>query len=96
MRRGLILLQLKGQEQEWPNPKLNAENCLKSKKKKIKHPTLTNHSNFQKCEISVAHEMYFKHVFKISGGGGGGGGANSTLILWFNIFILYYPVEQVC
>ena len=45
--------------------------------------SIPNHSTFQKIinEFSVAHEMHFKHIFKIGGGGGGGGGgANSTFV----------------
>ena len=61
---------MKGREPEWPNP-MQIE-CGKLSKKlknglKTKHPTLPNHSNFQKCEFSVAPEIHFKHIFKIRG-----------------------------
>ena len=55
---------------------LNLIECGKLSKQlknglKTKQSTLSNHSNLQKCEISVVHEMHFKHVFKMGGGGGG-------------------------
>ena len=52
--------QLKGREPEWPNPQIECGILSKKLKNglKTKHPTLPNHSNFQKCEISVAHEMF--------------------------------------
>ena len=64
---------MKGREPEWPNPKLNAGNSKKLKNGlKTKHPTLPNHSNFQKCEFnSIAHEMLFSRLV---------GGANSTFV----------------
>ena len=52
---------MKGREPEWPNPKLNAGNSKKLKNGlKTKYPTLPNHSTFQKCEFSIAHEMHFQ------------------------------------
>ena len=51
---------MKGREPEWPNPQIECRKWSKKLKNglKTKHPTLPNHSIFQKCEISVAHEMF--------------------------------------
>ena len=66
---------VKGREPEWPNPKLNVGNCLKSSKNglKIIYFTLPSYLNFQKCEFSVSPKTHFNDVFKIRG-------ANSTFV----------------
>ena len=56
---------MKDREPERPNPKLNEGNCQKARNGlKIKHPTLPKSLKFQ---FSAAHELHFKHVFKIRG-----------------------------
>ena len=62
-----VIVYLKGQEPSWANPELNVGNYLKKLKNglKIIHCTLPSCLNFQKSEFSTAHEMNFKHSFKI-------------------------------
>ena len=65
-----VLLQLKGREVKWANPKLGMRNCSNITKNALKSRVypLANMSFFGLGEFSLCPETQFKGIFNFNGG----------------------------